>query len=124
MVKDFALYMALARAGDSACVLHDYSWVAAKGREAPERDLISDVGGNKGHVLMAIVTNHPDLDLGRCVLEDAPEVLEAAKTAGDEALQKAKFVPVDFHVEQPVKGADLFQLAARTFSGLGLATME
>jgi hypothetical protein len=87
-------------------ILASYSldWVVAKSKESTDRKLVVDVGGSKGHALRSIGTATPGLDMSRCVLEDLPEVVAAARELADPSLKDVEMVGVDFHSEQPVKG--------------------
>lgn len=70
-----------------------------------DRPLLVDVGGGRGQALKAILAATPGLARDRCVLEDLPEVIEAAAAAhGDAELAGVRMVAMDFHKEQPVKG--------------------
>lgn len=83
---------------------YNLDWIVPKASEFPERALVVDVGGGKGHCLKNMCKAIPGLAMKRCVLEDLPEVLEQAKKLDDPVLRDAQLVPVDFHKEQPVKG--------------------
>lgn len=89
---------------------YDFSWVAAKATESSERTLVVDVGGGKGHALDVICKATPGVPTGRCAVEDLPEVVDAAKKEAKEALAEAQFVPMDFHSEQPIKGAVVYYI--------------
>ena len=83
---------------------YSLDWVIGLASENLSRKVLVDVGGSKGHALKAIVKSTPGLEMSRCVLEDLPQVVEAVKTSGDEDLEEAELVAMDFHKEQPVKG--------------------
>jgi hypothetical protein len=84
---------------------YDYSWVLEKFEESPSRVLIVDVGGGKGHALEAIHKVTPGLPMKRCAVEDLQEVVDEAKATAKGELVDAQYVGMDFHSEQPVKGA-------------------
>lgn len=83
---------------------YDFAWVVEAGKAEPERTLVVDVGGGKGHALVAISEATPALDLERCVVGDLAPVVEEARGLAKGKLQNAQFVAMDFHNEQPVKG--------------------
>ncbi|MBE3041920.1 hypothetical protein IMZ48_04925 [Candidatus Bathyarchaeota archaeon] len=83
---------------------YDFGWVVEVGKEEPGRTLVMDVGGGRGHALAAIADATPGLDLERCVVGDLAPVVDEARGLARGALQKAKFVAMDFHNKQPVKG--------------------
>jgi hypothetical protein len=85
---------------------YDLGWVveeASKSAADPDRVLVVDVGGGKGQALKGILKATPGLPPSRCVLEDLPEVVEAAGR-DDAELAGVQMVAVDFFKEQPVKG--------------------
>ena len=95
-------------AGSPPLGTYDLSWVLQHtGADSdPERALVVDAGGGKGQALLAMFEAVPDLPRSRCVLEDLPEVLDAAKKEGvNPALEGVQLVPFDLHAGQPVKGA-------------------
>lgn len=89
---------------------YDLSWVASKAEEDPSRTLLVDVGGSKGHAVQAICKATPSLPPSRCAVEDLPEVIEAAKESAEGVLADVKFVNMDFHSEQPIKGALVYYI--------------
>ncbi|KAH8881467.1 O-methyltransferase [Thozetella sp. PMI_491] len=89
---------------------YDLSWVLPVASESPDRPLVVDVGGGKGHCLKEMVKSTPGLSMSRCVLEDLPEVLDAVRESNDQELEGAKLVALDFHTEQPVKGALVYYI--------------
>lgn len=72
-------------------------------RSNPERALLVDIGGGRGHDLMLFQQRFPDAP-GKLVLEDLPSVIdEAAAELGKCGIQGVKY---DFFKEaNPVKGA-------------------
>ena len=82
----------------------DLSPVLAKATESPQRAVLVDVGGGKGHALKAIAKATPGLPVGRCVLQDLPEVVEATRSLDDAEIKDAQMIGIDFHKEQPIKG--------------------
>lgn len=89
---------------------YDIGWVVKETARQPaddQRPLLVDVGGGRGHALKGILKLTPDLPANRCVLEDLPEVVEAARREVPE-LVDVQMVAMDFHKEQPVKSKDLF----------------
>ena len=105
--KIFALAMAAGESIWPTLGSYDLSWVVDRANETPERPLVVDVGGGKGHCLKVMVKSIPGLALNRCVLQDLPDVLEAVEQSNDTALQGVSLVPLDFHKEQPTKGRSL-----------------
>lgn len=84
---------------------YDFAWAAAAaGRDGDDRAVLVDVGGGKGHAIKAIRAQTPGLEVGRCVLEDLPAVIEGARGMDDPELRGVRMVGMDFHAEQPVKG--------------------
>lgn len=99
---------------------YDFSWlVAALEAEAEaqaqaqpgpspsdnSRAVLVDVGGGKGGAIRAIRGEFPALPAHRCVLEDRPETLEAGEALGEPELAGVRRIALDFHKDQPVKGA-------------------
>ncbi|POS73478.1 O-methyltransferase [Diaporthe helianthi] len=73
---------------------------------ASTRAVLVDVGGGLGGAIRAIHREFPGLPICRFVLEDRPETLEAGGRDGsDDELAGVQRVAVDFHRDQPVKGA-------------------
>jgi hypothetical protein len=83
---------------------YDLSW-AVESTNINTRPVLVDVGGGKGQSLKAMISATPGLTPYHCVLEDLPQVIEAARSGADTELAGARFVGIDFHNEQPVKGA-------------------
>ncbi|KAK3358090.1 O-methyltransferase-domain-containing protein [Lasiosphaeria hispida] len=83
---------------------YDLGWVVAAARGS-DRALLVDVGGGKGQAVKTILEATPGLPAHRCVVEDLPEVVEAAKSSVGPEMADVRFVGMDFHAEQPVKGA-------------------
>jgi len=86
---------------------YDLSWVVAASKGG-SRAVVVDVGGGSGNSLKAIVKATPGLAMDRCVLEDRPKIVEAAKRASDPELAGVRFVGVNFQAEQPVKEAHVY----------------
>lgn len=92
--------------------IYDFSWLAAEARTHPDsgRAVLVDIGGGKGGAIRAIQREFPALPIHRFVLEDRPETLEAGLALlgeGEEPdeLAGVRRVALDFHKDQPVKGA-------------------
>ncbi|TDZ16416.1 Methyltransferase fsa4 [Colletotrichum orbiculare MAFF 240422] len=86
--------------------IYDFSWVVDHARASPaDRVLLVDVGAGRGQSIKAIHRENPDLPLARCVLQDRPEVVEAVEALDDEDMRAVRKQVIDFHREQPVKGA-------------------
>jgi hypothetical protein len=66
----------------------------------PDRALVVDMGGGKGHDLSKFSAHHPEAPKGSLILQDLPGILEDVKTGDDITVQ-----PHDFFQPQPVKGA-------------------
>jgi hypothetical protein len=88
-----------------AAGIYDFTWLVEKAGQEPDRLVFVDVGGGKGHALVAIQKEFPGLPLERMVLQDRPESMQAVEAAGDASLAKVQKVAIDFHKEQPTKGA-------------------
>lgn len=91
---------------------YDFTWLAELGQkskdqesERSDRVLLVDIGGSKGHCIRAIVEATPGLEFDRCILEDLEEVVEEVQKTAQGGLERVKFMTVDFHSSQPVKGA-------------------
>lgn len=65
-----------------------------------------DIGGGDGSVVKTFRQANPGLKAEWCVVQDLPEVVEAAKEAAtnDDQLKGVQFLPMDFHKDAPVKG--------------------
>ena len=90
--------------------MYDLSWVIKQGgvleKEKSERPIWVDIGGSNGSVIKTFREKSPGLKGEWCVVQDLPEVVEAAEEAavGDEKLKGVKWVALDFHRGVPVKG--------------------
>lgn len=105
---------------------YDFRWVVEQGGSSSssassggasgshdrqqQRPLVVDVGGGKGHALQAIHDATPGLDMSRCVVQDLPVVVHEAQRLATGPLAAARFAAVDFHEEQPVKGALVYYI--------------
>ncbi|TLS24454.1 hypothetical protein PpBr36_08150 [Pyricularia pennisetigena] len=87
---------------------YDFRWIVDVGHKQPGRPLLVDVGASKGHVTQAILQATPGLDAGRCVLQDLPEVIDELKKLDPKELRASQKIAIDFHKEQPVKGALIY----------------
>lgn len=87
--------------------IYDFSWLVAEARARPDsgRAVLVDVGGGKGGAIRAIHREFPGLPVHRFVLEDRPETLEAGLALEEPELAGVRRVALDFHKDQPVKGA-------------------
>jgi hypothetical protein len=85
--------------------MYDFSWIAEKAKESPDRVLFVDVGGGKGQAIKAIHKENPGIDLTRCVLEDRPEVIAEVQKLDSPELKGTKTIVHNFWNEQPVKGS-------------------
>lgn len=70
------------------------------GKAKPDRALVVDIGGSKGHDLEKFYVRHPDIPNGSLILQDLPEVVKDLKLS--KAISPQGY---DFFTEQPVKGA-------------------
>ncbi|KAI3392444.1 hypothetical protein diail_5688 [Diaporthe ilicicola] len=86
---------------------YDFSWLVAEAEAQPHSDraVLVDVGGGKGGAIKAIHRAFPALPIHRFVLEDRPETLEAGRALDEPELAGVRRVALDFHKDQPVKGA-------------------
>ncbi|KAM0543253.1 hypothetical protein ACHAPJ_012398 [Fusarium lateritium] len=66
----------------------------------PDRPLVVDVGGSKGHDLTKFHLRHPNIPEGSLVLQDLPDILKELTIADTISVH-----PHDFFTPQPVKGA-------------------
>ncbi|KAK4213068.1 S-adenosyl-L-methionine-dependent methyltransferase, partial [Rhypophila decipiens] len=80
--------------------------------QAEERPIWVDIGGSDGAVVKTFREKYPGLKPEWCVVQDLPQVVEAAREAAkDDALLKGvRFYPLDFHNEAPVEGALVYYL--------------
>ncbi|KXX80342.1 (RS)-norcoclaurine 6-O-methyltransferase [Madurella mycetomatis] len=107
-LKTTTLAMGAAEEHMPALGSYDLSWVVQVAANSGDRPLVVDVGGGKGQALKSIFTATPGLPRHRCVLEDLAEVVEASKD--DPELTDVKKVAIDFHKDQPVKGALVYYM--------------
>ncbi|THC89803.1 hypothetical protein EYZ11_010742 [Aspergillus tanneri] len=89
---------------------YDFRWVVYNMGIDPDRPLVVDVGGGRGHALHAIVQATPGLPMSRCVVEDLMEVVDEARKTATGGLEEARYIPVNFHTEQPIKGAFIYYI--------------
>lgn len=66
----------------------------------PDRPLVVDVGGSKGHDLIKFHLRHPEIPEGSLVLQDLPDILKELTIDDTISIH-----PYDFFTPQPVKGA-------------------
>lgn len=89
--------------------IYDFSWLVAEVEAEAQPDsgraVLVDVGGGKGGAIRAIHREFPALPIARFVLEDRPETLEAGRLLEEPELAGVRRVALDFHRDQPVKGA-------------------
>ncbi|OHW97999.1 o-methyltransferase [Colletotrichum incanum] len=87
--------------------IYDFGWVVKYAEEHPwsSRPLVVDIGAGRGQSIKAIYRENPGLPLERCVLQDRLEVVAAVKELDDETMRLVQKQVIDFHKEQPVKGA-------------------
>lgn len=88
--------------------IYDFGWVVAQVRQDPTstRPLFVDVGGGRGHAIIAIRNEFPGLPINRFILQDRPEVIDAGKALDDPDLRGVQRMVIDFHKEQPVQGPE------------------
>jgi hypothetical protein len=82
--------------------MYDFSWVGEAAAKEPERTIFVDVGGGKGHAILALAEEYPVIDVKRSVLQDRPDVI--AEVDRIDAVPGAKTMGHDFYTENPVKG--------------------
>ncbi|KAH6632016.1 O-methyltransferase-domain-containing protein [Chaetomium tenue] len=108
-LKIFMLAMGVIEEQMPALGAYDLSWAVQEVGKSADRPLVVDVGGGRGQALKGIWKATPGIPSSRCVLEDLPEVVEAAKRE-DPAMADVQTVAVDFFKEQPVKGALVYYI--------------
>lgn len=69
----------------------------------PDRPLVVDIGGGKGHDLEKFRLKHEGIAAGSLVLQDLPDILKGVEV--DKAINVH---PYDFFTPQPVKGARVY----------------
>ncbi|BCR98264.1 uncharacterized protein AKAW2_31583S [Aspergillus luchuensis] len=82
--------------------------VLADADSNPDRAMIVDIGGGRGHDLLGFKKRFPNAP-GKLVLEDLPVVIDEVRGAQD--LEGANIVPVKYNFfteQQPVKGARVY----------------
>jgi hypothetical protein len=109
-VATFSVMMAATASRTPVVGSYDFSWLVAESEKSKDRTVLVDVGGSKGHAVETIIKATPGLPPRRCVVEDLPEVVEMAKKTAEGILADVEYVPMDFHKEQPVKGACLYYI--------------
>ncbi|KHO00652.1 O-methyltransferase [Metarhizium album ARSEF 1941] len=109
MKKTFMLAMQAMSTGHGIIGDYSFKWVVDKIDESQDRPLVVDVGGGKGHALEAIVAA-TGLPMERCVLEDLEPVLELVRSQAEGPIKNAQLIGLDFHTEQPVKGAVVYYI--------------
>ncbi len=91
--------------------LYDFKWVAdAAAVSRPDRTLLVDVGGGKGHCIKAFCEAGSPLTTDRCVLQDVPPVIAHVRSDENSGLVGTNLMAIDFHKEQPVKGALIYYI--------------
>lgn len=69
----------------------------------PDRTLVVDIGGSKGHDLEKFRLRHPDIPDGSLILQDLPDVVKDLQVHRTISIQG-----YDFFTPQPVKGAAVY----------------
>jgi len=87
--------------------IYDFSWLADKAVQEPERTVFVDVGGGSGQAILAIHQEYPQLPLARFVLQDRRETIDAAVAEGHPLLHDVQKLATDFFQDQPTKGTSL-----------------
>ncbi|KAK5653085.1 hypothetical protein OQA88_9372 [Cercophora sp. LCS_1] len=88
--------------------MHDFSWLVQKAEQEPDRTVFVDVGGGLGQCILTIHQEFPGIPLDRCVLQERPEIIQVVEAAADPQMVRVQKVAMDFHVEQPNKGAMVY----------------
>ncbi|KAI1325706.1 S-adenosyl-L-methionine-dependent methyltransferase [Xylariaceae sp. FL0255] len=91
-------------------VPYDYSWLAAEHQKDPARPLLVEVGGAGGHTVKDILRKFPQIPRQMAILQDRPEVIEENRAKNDPELADVQLMGVDFHKDQPIKGAAVYIL--------------
>ncbi|KAJ0323083.1 hypothetical protein COL5a_008531 [Colletotrichum fioriniae] len=93
------------------CGVYDFSWISDAAHSGPaDRPLFVDVGGGSGHATKIICDNY-GIPLNCCVLQDLNTVIsEVAESQDSVASLGMKLMAIDFHKEQPVKGALVYYI--------------
>ncbi|KAK1497742.1 O-methyltransferase [Colletotrichum abscissum] len=94
-----------------ACGVYDFSWISDAAHSGlADRPLFVDVGGGSGHA-MRIICDDYNIPFDRCVLQDLDTVIgEVAQSQDSIASLGTKLMAIDFHKEQPVKGALVYYI--------------
>jgi len=100
----FMVGMNLVESWSPASGIYDFTWLTEKAKQEPERVVFVDVGGGRGHAILAIHDEFPGLPLGRFVLQDREETIEAVVAEGHPQMEEVQKVAIDFFVAQPTKG--------------------
>lgn len=108
--QNFMMTMVAMAARSPVLGSYDLGWVVSKVEVNEERTLLVDVGGGKGHAVEQMCKSTPGLPPSRCAVEDLPEVVEAAKGQAEGILAEVKYIPMDFHSEQPIRGALVYYI--------------
>lgn len=82
--------------------LYPTETIVSAGGCKPDRILVVDLGGGKGHDLTKFAAKHPAIARGSLVLQDLPDMI---KSVAPDAEGKIAIQPHDFFTPQPVKGA-------------------
>ncbi|KAG5970623.1 hypothetical protein E4U55_001538 [Claviceps digitariae] len=77
--------------------------IVEAGRARPDRKLVVDIGGSRGHDLEKFHARHPNIPDGSLVLQDLAEPLRDLDLP--RAIQPQEY---DFFTEQPVRGARVY----------------
>ncbi|KAK1622379.1 O-methyltransferase [Colletotrichum phormii] len=94
------------------CGVYDFSWISDAAHSGPaDRPLFVDVGGGSGHAMSVICDNY-GIPSNRCVLQDLDTVIGEIAESQDSiaSLGGTKLMAIDFHKEQPVKGAVVYYI--------------
>lgn len=82
--------------------MYDFSWVDEAAAKEPQRTILVDVGGGKGHAILALAKEYPVIDVKRTVLQDRLEVI--AEVDKIDTVPGARTMAHNFYTENPVKG--------------------
>jgi len=104
----FMVGMHVIESKSPAAGIYDFTWLAEKAKKEPERPVFVDVGGGRGHAILAIHQEFPQLPMERFVLQDREETINAVVAEGHSQLHKVQKLAADFHHDQPTKGAMVY----------------
>ncbi|KAK3938000.1 S-adenosyl-L-methionine-dependent methyltransferase [Diplogelasinospora grovesii] len=118
-MENFMCAMSVANRGRVVTTgVYPMDFVLGAAEREPDRKIWVDVGGGSGNTVKQFLLKNPRLKGSQCVVQDLPDVCEAAQQQADKTLRGVTWVPINFHKQAPIEGAMIYYIRhiARDYS--------